>query len=162
MEKKYFPVFMDLSEKKIVVIGGGTIASRRVNTLLSFTESVTVAAPMLSPALQALFQQGRIIWLESEYEKKQIQNADIVIAATNRQEINRQIRRDCRLIEAQTGRRILVNVIDEKALCDFYFPSIVQTQEVVIGINSGGTSPGTSKRIRQKIEAFLKSISLYD
>lgn len=161
MSKKYFPIFIDLSEKKIVVIGGGTIASRRVSTLLEFAEKLCVVSPELTESLQELHRQGRIEWIQEMYHLSRIKDADMVIAATNQKKVNRQIKSDCRSLEQETGRQILVSVIDDRELCDFYFPSIVQNEDVVIGINSGGKSPALTKRIRKEMESILKSDSIY-
>ena len=161
MSKKYFPIFIDLSEKKIVVIGGGTIASRRVKTLLEFAEKICVVSPELTEALQELHRQGRIAWLQEVYSPDKIKDADMVIAATNQPSVNQQIKADCKHMEKESGRQILVSVIDDRNLCDFYFPSIVQNEDIVIGINSGGKSPALTKRIRRGIEEFLKCNSIY-
>ena len=155
IEKKYFPIFIDLSEKKIAVIGGGVIATRRICTLLNFTEHMTVIAPEITLQLQELVLQGRILWQQREYHVEQIADADMVIAATNQPTVNHQIKADCVQIEKQTGRRILVSVIDARELCDFYFPAIVQSEDIVIGINSGGASPAKTKRMREKLEEML-------
>lgn len=161
MEKKYFPIFIDISEKKIVVIGGGTIATRRVMTLLNFTGQVVVVSPELTADLQELCSQNRIVWLQKEYCIEQIKDADMVIAATNQPEVNCRIKADCKNVEGKIGRQILVSVIDDKEQCDFYFPSIVQSEDVVVGINSGGRSPGQTKRVRKKIETLLCCDSVY-
>ena len=162
MKKKYFPIFIDISEKKIVVIGGGVIATRRINTLLNFTEQITVIAPEITAQLHELVKQEAISWLCSEYEMEQITESDIVIAATNQPEINHRIKSDCIQIEKQTGHQILVSVIDAKELCDFYFPSIVQSEDMVIGINSGGTSPAKTKSVRKKIEEVVGNEVAYE
>lgn len=161
MEKKYFPIFIDLSEKKIVVIGGGAIATRRVNTLLQFAKQILVAAPEITAELQELNHQGRIEWVCGAYHSEQITDADMVIAATNQPAVNHQVKKDCEREERVTGRRIMVSVIDDKELCDFYFPSIVQSEEIVIGINSGGKSPTVTKHVRKQIEDALGSHSIY-
>ena len=161
IQKKYFPIFIDLSEKKIVVIGGGTIASRRVHTLVNFAEKIVIVSPKLTETLQELYQQGKIDWKQSEYRMEQIKNADMVIAATNQKKVNQQVKADCQKIEKEMGKQILVSVIDDRTLCDFYFPSIVQTEDVVIGINSGGKSPALTKQIRKEVEEVLKSNSIY-
>ena len=160
-KKKYFPMYVDISKKKIVVIGGGTIASRRINTLLSFAECITLVAPEVTESIKQLSGKEKLVWIQGEYCIEHIKDADIVLALTNQPSVNHQIKADCRKIEAEQGKRIPVSIADDKELCDFYFPSIVETEEVVIGINSGGTSPGTVKRIRKKIEEVLNSNSLY-
>ena len=141
MEKKYFPLYVDISKKKIVVIGGGTIATRRVHTLVEFAEQIVVVAPDVTAELATLIDNDKVTWIRESYEKSQIQDAEIVVAATNQPQINHRIKKDCQLLEKESNRQVLVSVVDDKTLCDFYFPSIVQTQDTVIGINSGGKSP---------------------
>ena len=160
-EKKYFPIFIDLSEKKVIVIGGGTIATRRIHTLLEFTGKILVVSPEITESLEQLYRQGRIDWLPEAYSADRIKDADMVIAATNQPAVNQQIKADCQRIEKESGRQILVSVIDDRDLCDFYFPSIVQNEDVVVGINSGGKSPALTKQIRKGIEEFLKCNSIY-
>ena len=162
MQKKYFPIFVDISKKKIVVIGGGVIATRRVHTLLQFAEQITVVAPEITVELQEMSDKGLITWQCEEYFAKQIAEADMVIAATNQPKVNHQIKADCIQREQQTGHQIWVSVIDDKEMCDFYFPSIVQREDVIVGISSGGTSPSKTKTIRKKIETLLESDSIYD
>ena len=161
MDKKYFPIFIDISKKKIVVIGGGTIATRRVNTLLQFAGQIVVVAPELTVKLRELTEKGKITWLCGEYCMEQIADADMVVAATNQPEVNHQVKADCNRAEKSGGRQILVSVIDAKELCDFYFPSIVENEGIVIGINSGGKSPAKTKSVRKKIEEILASESVY-
>jgi len=166
MSKRYFPVFIDLSQKKTIVIGGGTIATRRVNTLLQFTEKVTVIAPEVTPKLQELISTGLVTWERRSYSSevcaKQLAEADMVIAATNRPEINLQVKKDCKEAEKKVGHQILVSVIDDKELCDFFFPSIVQSEDIVVGISSGGNSPALTKQVRKSIEKALDMESIYE
>lgn len=157
MEKKYFPIFIDISEKKIVVIGGGEIATRRVNTLLLFAKQIEVVAPEVTKELHELFDKGEIIWRQSEYCREQIQTADIVLAATNQPMVNHRVKADCEQMNAEAGRNVLVNIADDKTMCDFYFPSIVDMGEIVVGINSGGNNPGLVKKTRKRIQELLKN-----
>ena len=156
MEKKYFPIFIDISEMKIVVIGGGTIATRRVNTLLGFAKKIFVAAPEITSELQELVSAGKIVWEQKEYYIDQIEEADMVIAATNCPKVNHQVKSDCERIQEEMGRHIWINVADDKSLCEFYFPSIVQEDNLVIGINSGGSNPGLVKNTRKRIQDLLE------
>ena len=160
-QKKYFPVFLDLSEKKVVVIGGGTIATRRVNTLLEFAGRIMVISPELTKELQELQKQGRIEWSRESYVGNQIEDADMVIAATNQSVVNHRIKADCQNLEKETGRQILVSVIDDRELCDFYFPSIVMKDDIVIGINSSGTDPKITKTVRKQIEEKINADTIY-
>lgn len=161
MDKKYFPIFMDISEMDIVVVGGGVIATRRIKTLTEFCKHITVVAPEITPSLQELVDQEKITWRKETYHKEVVWDADLVIAATNQVEVNQNIKKDCLRIKLETGKRILFNTIDHKESCDFYFPSIAKTEEVVVGINSSGQNPKTTKRIREQIENLLECDSIY-
>ena len=152
MEKAYFPMFVDISEKEILVVGGGKIAARRIRTLLDFTVHITVITPALDEKLRQYADLEKFRWVQRKYRESDITGSDkpdIVLAATGDTEVNAEIGRLCRSLG------ICVNVADKKEMCDFYFPSIVKTEEVVIGINSGGANPGATKRPREKIEEWL-------
>ena len=152
MEKAYFPMFVDISEKEILVVGGGKIAARRIRTLLDFTVHITVITPVLDEKLRQYADLEKFRWVQRKYRESDITGSDkpdIVLAATGDTEVNAEIGRLCRSLG------ICVNVADKKEMCDFYFPSIVKTEEVVIGINSGGANPGATKRTREKIEEWL-------
>lgn len=146
MEKPYFPMFVDISGKKVLVVGGGRIALRRVKTLLKFGPEILIIAPLVEEELRELEDQGRIRIRQRQYRPEDICGADIVLAATDDQDLNRNIWKSCR------EQKISVNIADDKSLCDFYFPSVVMTEDVVIGINSGGTDPEKVKEMRRQIE----------
>lgn len=162
MEKKYFPIFIDISDDNIMVIGGGAIATRRVKTLTEFCKHITVVSPEITSSLQELVEKEKISWRKEEYHKEVVWDADIVFAATNHPEVNHKIKKDCLRIKLETGKRILFNAIDDKSACDFYFPSIVQTEDIVVGINSSGVSPKKTKSVRTQIEELLDSSSIYE
>lgn len=157
MQSAYFPMFIDISGKNILVIGGGKIAARRVKILLKFTKSLTVVSPRLCEELRRQAETGTIHWMHREYVPDCLSGMDIVLAATNQREVNHQIVTDCRLLEQKEQRRMLVNIADDKAQCDFYFPSVVQTEEITIGINSGGQNPKKVKKMRKNIQKMLKN-----
>ena len=162
MKKKYFPIFIDISERNVVVIGGGVIASRRIKTLSEFCGQITVVAPEITPLLEELETEKKIIWRKEVYHKDVIYHADMVLAATNQPDINRQIKKDCQEIQSETGKQIIFNAIDDRTACDFYFPSIVWSEDVVVGINSSGASPKKTKEVRKQIEELLESETIYN
>lgn len=155
MKQKYFPIFIDLSDKKIVVIGGGVIATRRIQSLQNFAGSITVVAPEITEELHNLYEQGVIMWLKETYRCSQLDGAYMVVAATNKPQVNHQIKEDCNKVERDECRQMLVSVVDDRTMCDFYFPGIVQTESLVIGINSGGENPGLVKRTRETIQKMF-------
>ena len=150
MEKAYFPLFVDLSGKRIVAVGGGRIAARRIQTLLSFAEDITVVAPGLDPQLEALAEAGRIRVIRRPFADADLDGAAIVLAATDSREVNARV---CALGKE---RGILVNVIDDPAACDFFFPGVVKDGSVVIGGTASGTDHKKARAVTQAIRELFK------
>lgn len=149
MGRSYFPLFVDISEKKIIVAGGGRIAERRVRTLLSFADHITVIAPEISSGLLELWQNGLIRCLKREFQLADTNEADLVLAATDDRQLNYETGIHCR------NKQILVNVADCKELCDFYFPGIIWNEDITIGITANGKNHRKVKEVRKKIEKAL-------
>ena len=147
--KPYFPMFVDLSDKKIVVVGGGNIATRRVKTLLSFTRNITVVAPQMTAELLELGKTGKIEALLRPVKRQDFEFAYMVIAATNDWKVNEQVDRVCK----EEG--IYVNVADDKEKCDFYFPGVYMENELVVGITASGMDHKKARRVRLAIEAAM-------
>lgn len=148
-KKPYFPMFVDLSGKRVYVVGAGTIAKRRIRSLCGFCSNLTVIAPEVNPELNELEQNGRIHILRKKFENSDIGDAQIVIAATNDHKINDDIFSFCR------ERGILVNVCSDKNKCDFYFPGLAQSDEVVVGVTANGKNHKKAKTMVEKIRELL-------
>lgn len=150
-EKKnpYFPMFVDLSEKKVVVVGAGTIAKRRIRSLIEFTNHLVVIAPEVNPELQELESSGVIGILRKNYEREDIYGADIVIAATNDHKTNDDIYSVCKCMG------ITVNVCSDKNKCDFYFPGIARKEQIVVGVTATGTDHRKAKDVVEKVRQIL-------
>ena len=147
---KYFPVFIDLSEKKIMVIGGGTIGSRRIRTLLPFCGQLIVVAPKVQPEVEQLAEEGGLEWIREPYSREQILDADMVLACTDDPSVNDEIYSVCRCLGIQ------VNVCSDRKKCDFYFPGIVQKGDVVVGVTASGNNHRKAREIRERIEQALE------
>lgn len=156
MEKSYFPMFVDISEMKIIVVGGGIIASRRIVTLVQFASDITVIAPERTDQIKELEKSGKVRCISRVYHEGDLADADMVLAATDNKDVNRKVAEDCRKNEARTGRKIILNAADDRSRCDFYFPSVIVRDEIVIGINSGGQDPGKVKRVRRRLQDELE------
>ena len=146
MERPYFPVFIDMEGRLVLVAGGGRIALRRVRTLLRFGAKIRVIAPRLCRELEDM-EKDRMICIEQrEYKPGDIKGAAFVLAATDSREVNRQIREECRT------EGIPVNVSDARDLCDFYFSSVVLIDVADTGISSGGAALGRTNGLRPRTE----------
>ncbi|MCX7843472.1 MAG: bifunctional precorrin-2 dehydrogenase/sirohydrochlorin ferrochelatase [Clostridia bacterium] len=141
-----FPVFIDIGGKKCVVVGGGSVAARKTQTLLMFDAAVTVISPGLSDGLCELLDKGRISFVNERYSKEALEGAFMVIAATDDSAVNAQIYLDA------VEKGILVNVADCPEKCSFVFPSIVKRGDLVLGISTSGGFPALSKSIRRRLE----------
>lgn len=150
MSHPYFPMFIDLSEKRALVVGAGRIASRRIGTLVQFCPCITVVAPELRPETEQLEKDGKITILRRPFEPEDVEGMDIVLAATNDKELNRRVYELCK------QRAITVNVCSDGSLCDFYFPGVVRRGDVVVGVTASNTDHALAKTVRQRIDAFLE------
>lgn len=150
--KLYFPMFVDLSDRKVVVVGAGTIAKRRIRTLTDFTNCLTVIAPEVNKELKDMEADGKITILRKTYEREDIYDAALVIAATNDKRMNQDIYSACKCLG------IPVNVCNDKTRCDFYFPGIASGENLVAGISTSGHENKKARGIVEKIQELLDEL----
>ncbi|WP_213900401.1 siroheme synthase CysG [Raoultella planticola] len=143
------PLFAELKEKPVLVIGGGDIAARKIMFLRRAGANVQVVAAALSAEVAALVERQEIQWRAHAFEEPQLDDVFLVIAATDDDALNQ------RVSAAANARYRLVNVVDNQPLCSVVFPSIVDRSPLLIAIFSGGSAPVLSRLIREKIEALL-------
>ena len=148
-DRKYFPLFLDLSDKDILFVGGGAIASRRIHVLQLFADRITIVAPEADGSILELMESGDVSWIMREFEEEDLEGRDIVFAATNDKELNAAIAEECR------RRGITVNVSSDKELCDFYFPGIVMQGETIVGVSASGKDHKIARRVRERIQKVL-------
>lgn len=147
---RYFPLFLDLVNKAVLVVGGGEVACRKIETLLRAGANVTVISPQVAAPIQAWVEQGRCHWIQNFYSSQQISTAYLQIwATTDNPELNHQVYRDAK------AAGILVNVVDDQPHCDFITPSILERGRIQIAISSGGASPVLIRNIRETLETVL-------
>lgn len=151
-KKPYFPMFVDLAEKKVVVVGAGTIAKRRIRSLIEFTNHLYVIAPEVNKELLDLEKDGKLTILKKKYDQKDLYGADLVIAATSDHKVNEDIFSVCKCMG------ITVNVCSDKTKCDFYFPGIVRKDHVVAGVTASGTNHKLAKKAVERIRTALERI----
>jgi precorrin-2 dehydrogenase/sirohydrochlorin ferrochelatase len=143
---KYYPLYLNVSEKRCVVVGGGDVAERKVMKLIECDAEVIVVSSAVTPGLEAMIKGKIIHHVSDDYEREYIEGAFIVVGATDRDEVNEQIYRDSQ------DMGILVNIVDDPKRCDFIVPSIVRTGDLAIAISTGGKSPIMAKRLREELE----------
>lgn len=142
----YYPVFMDLESKPVLVVGGGTIAHRKVETLLACGATVTLVAPELIPELRSMVDEGHCRWEQRRFKSGDVGDAVLVFSCTEHEAVNAQV-----AAEAREAARA-VNVVDDPEKCSFIVPSILRRGELSIAVSTGGSSPLVAKKIRQELE----------
>ncbi|GBE05139.1 MAG TPA: bifunctional precorrin-2 dehydrogenase/sirohydrochlorin ferrochelatase [Nitrospirae bacterium] len=140
---KYYPVYLNLTDKKAVVIGGGKVAERKVLTLINAGAKVKVISPGITKTLEKVKKKGALTHIKRHYRKGDLKDSFIVIAGTSSAETNTKIARDA---------KYLVNIIDTPTEGNFIAPSIVKRGPLTIAISTEGCSPAVSKAIRKEIE----------
>ncbi|MEM6638715.1 MAG: siroheme synthase CysG [Pseudomonadota bacterium] len=149
----YFPVFLNLRRRQVIVVGGGQIASRKAELIGKSGARMTIIAPTLSPAMRALIIRFGYQHLPQAWEGDQsdplLNDAHVVIAATDEPEVNASVHR------CAVARHIPVNVVDEPSLCTFIMPAIVDRSPIVIAMSSGGRSPVLLRQMRTRLERLL-------
>jgi uroporphyrin-III C-methyltransferase / precorrin-2 dehydrogenase / sirohydrochlorin ferrochelatase len=145
----YLPIFIQLRGELAVVVGGGQVASRKVELLLKAGARVTVVAPELTEELDTLATRGELRHVGAEFVPGHLTGAGLVIAATDSREVNAAV--SC----AARKARIPVNVVDDPELSTFIFPAIVDRSPVIVAVGTSGHSPVLARRVRAQIESLL-------
>lgn len=145
----YLPIFIDLRDRPVVVVGGGAVAMRKVEMLLRAHARVSVVAPELDATLAAYREQGRIDYRPVAFSPAQLDGAVLVVAATDEIAVNTAVS------AAARERGIWVNVVDDGANSQFIFPAIVDRSPLIVAVGTSGNSPTLARRVRTQIEALL-------
>lgn len=142
---EYYPVCLNLSQKKCLVVGGGKVAERKVKSLLYCGARVFVVSPVLSTWLEAAVGEGKITAIRRNYTTTDLENAFLVIGATDDHAINDRVAEEC------AERNILVNIVDQTAKCNFIVPAVIRQGPLSISVSTDGKSPMLARRIKEEL-----------
>jgi len=145
----YYPIYIDIEDREVVIVGGGNVCARKVETMLKYGARVTVVSPEFTDEIETWGREGRIELRRKQYDEKDIESANMVIASTDSQRVNEVVAADCR------RRRIPVNVVDVTPLCEFIVPAIVESGSVQIAISTGGKSPALARTLKEDLQRFV-------
>ena len=149
LSSMHYPLFLDLANQPVVVIGAGSVAARKVRSLLAAKARVTVISPEAKATIRQLVRSKRIRWVRRPYRQGDLRGASLAIAATSDLAINESV-----CTEAKR-RRVLVNCIAPPSAGNFIVPSHVRRGGISLAISTGGASPAFAKRLRRDLERFL-------
>lgn len=144
----YYPVFLNLKGRRVIVVGGGEVAERKVLPLLEAGARVTAIAPEVTPGLASLAHDGALELQVRPYERGDLAGADLALAATSDPQTNLAV------AEEALARRIWVNVVDTPMLCSFIVPAVVRRGDLSLAISTGGKSPALARRLREELEVM--------
>lgn len=161
----YFPMFVDMTERECLIVGGGNVAYRKVIVMLDFGAKVTVVAEDICDELRKLTiddiasedktssytanKENRITFIKRRFERKDCDGMEMVIAATDDNALNHEIAEYCK------AKDIMVNAVDQKADCSFIFPSYIKEKNLVAAFSSGGNSPVLTQYLKGKEQEIL-------
>ena len=143
---RYYPVSLDIKNRKCLVVGGGLVGTRKVKTLLDCGARVTVVSPDVRENLLELAGSGLVILKKRSYRKTDLDGMFLVIGTTDDEELNHQISRDAEKLN------MLCNIADRPKVCNFILPSIVNSGDLTISISTSGKSPALAKKLRIELE----------
>lgn len=142
---RYYPIMIDLSGKKVAVIGGGAVAARKIGSLLRAEADITVISPSVTSQIKQWANHNDIEWQPREFTGKQdIKDALLIIAATNHADLNREIR-------SMISPFQLLNIVDQPDLSSCIFPAFFTRGKLSISVSTSGANPGLSQKIRQEL-----------
>jgi len=146
---EHLPIFLDIKNKPCLVVGGGEIAVRKVNSLLRSGAAVTVVSPQLAPALEQRRTAGELEHRARHFYDEDIEGCHLAIAATDDRQVNHHIS------QLANASRIPVNVVDQPTDCSFIMPSVIDRSPVVAAVSTGASSPVLARLIRARLESMV-------
>jgi len=146
----YYPVFIELQDRRCLVIGGGREAQRKVEGLLGADGRVDIVSPTLTEDLQRMLAEGKIAsWQQRDYREGDVEGYEVVMVATDDGKVNAEV-------SAEGKRRgVWVNAADDTENCDFILPAVIRRGNITLAASTGGTSPALARRLREELEAYL-------
>jgi uroporphyrin-III C-methyltransferase/precorrin-2 dehydrogenase/sirohydrochlorin ferrochelatase len=146
---KYFPVFLDATKLSTMVIGGGEVATRKIELLLKSTTNITIMSESVCASIERLINLHNLTWLKQNYQAGHLADINLVIAATDNTSVNQAIYQEA------TPLNILTNVVDQPELCTYITPAIIDRSPMIIALSSSGSSPILIRMLREQIEKTL-------
>jgi precorrin-2 dehydrogenase / sirohydrochlorin ferrochelatase len=143
---RYYPVQLDIRGRRCLVVGGGGVSTRKVETLLSCSARVTLVSLEVSDKLRRLSNRGDITLRERAYAASDLEGVFLVIGATDDEDLNRRISTDA------AAFNVLCNIADRPEKCNFILPAIVQRGDLVLTVSTSGKSPALAKKLRTDLE----------
>lgn len=144
-----YPINLSLAGRRCLIVGGGKVAERKVASLLEYEPELRLVSPQVESNIQQWANQGWLDWIPRKFEMNDLDQVFMVFIASNDTSVNQEIAGLCR------ARGILVNAVDDPPNCDFYVPSVLRRDSLVVAISTEGKSPMYAARLRRELEAVI-------
>ena len=145
----YYPIYIDIEDRSVVIIGGGNVCARKAETMMKYGARVTVVSPEFTDEIEQWAREEKLALKRKHYDEADVDGANMVIASTDNQTVNEKIAAECR------RRRIPVNVVDVTPLCEFIVPAIIETGSVQIAVSTGGKSPALARTLKEDLQRMI-------
>jgi precorrin-2 dehydrogenase/sirohydrochlorin ferrochelatase len=142
----YYPILVDLQGKDVLVIGGGTVAQRKIETLLEYGAVVKLISRQLTPTLNRYLEKGKIKFLDEEFRENYLDGIFMVVASTDDASLNHRISQEA------SKKGLLINAVDQPSDCNFIVPAILRRGDLLIAVSTSGKSPALAKKVRVDLE----------
>ena len=152
VNSNFYPILINLERFPCLIIGGGKVAYRKVISLQKYNADITILSPKICKPLLGLAEKNRIRIIRRSYSKEFVKGYKVIFSATDNPEVNKMVRSHC------TKEGILLNVVDNPALCDFILPANIKRGDLTISVSSQGKAPFYTKEMKQKIEEFISPV----
>jgi len=147
----YFPAFLKLDGKKILIVGGGNVAYEKLEHLLDFTKDIHIIANEFSEEMMQRIEEEKLLYEKRKYKKGDIREFAVVVVAVD------SIALQAEIFEESKQYNCLCNAVDSVAYCDFIFPSYVKKEDLIIAISTSGASPAMAKHLRRYLQKMIPS-----
>jgi siroheme synthase-like protein len=145
----YYPIYLDIEERPVLIVGGGEVCARKAETMLKYGGRVTIVSPTFTAEIEQWASAGRVELRRKLYDQSDLDGAAIVIASTDDRCVNARVARDCR------RRKIPVNVVDVTHLCEFIVPAIIESGSIQVAISTGGKSPAVARTLKEDLKRLI-------
>ena len=149
VDHHFYPIFLNLAGRLCLVVGGGSVAVRKVPVLLEYGATVLVISPHVRDEIKHWHEQGQITWKTSNFTPDDLRGVELAFITTDNAVLNHEIAEHCR------QRGILVNAVDDPLNCDFYVPAVLRRGSLAIAISTEGRSPMFAAHLRRKLEDII-------
>jgi siroheme synthase-like protein len=146
MTNEYLPICISLKARRCLIVGGGRVALRKIDTLLDYESDITVIAPEVVEKIEYYAKRNFLKLDKREYKSPEVSEYGIVISASDDMAVNEKVYEDC------SASGVLVNVVDNPPLCDFIFPSVIRRDCLAVAVSSDAKAPFLSRHIRLILE----------